>query len=87
MESLLWPGRTFGLFCQQVPRLSVSNPSQFVAKRDVVYVQQRSNAYVHNKSPKKGGRGKGGGRPVQILSRVGVNCSVELEVWSEFELI
>jgi hypothetical protein len=44
-----------------------------------VYVQQRSNAYLHNKSQKGG--------PVQILSRAWISCSPELEVWSEFKSI
>ena len=46
--------------------------------QNVVYVQQ-SNAYIHDKSQKED--------PVQMLSRVWISCSLELEVWSEFELI
>jgi hypothetical protein len=40
---------------------------------------KESNAYIHNKSRKED--------PVQILSRVWISCSLELEVWSEFEFI
>ena len=49
---LLWPGRTFGLFCQQVPCLTMSNPCQSVTKEIFVCMQQGSNAYIHNKSQK-----------------------------------
>jgi hypothetical protein len=40
---------------------------------------EESNAYIYDKSQKED--------PVQILSRVWISCSLELEVWSEFELI
>jgi hypothetical protein len=54
------------------------NP-MLVGHKMLCMCNEESNAYIYDKSQKEG--------PVQILSRVWISCSLELEVWSEFELI
>jgi hypothetical protein len=76
---LLWPGRTFGLFCQHVPCLSTSNPYQSVTKEMFVCATKDQMRIYTQQKPE--------GDPVQISSRGWISCSLKLEVWSEFKLI